>query len=595
MPDHDGLPATPDIYCQFPDYAGVVSWKTGFQLYRDAPVDPGGNELTFTQQDTQQAACLAQPDPDAPVCRIRFDRVRKDMFHDGLYGHTRGKPKSLFACLDGAMPPNPTGWLDEAARTCLGGAFNPEFNMPTSASGAGDGPGGDFVVTLGRWGFGFRGSEFVQASTTAHELGHTLWLFHGGGPPVPTSPITPEQAAQVRRNCKPNYLSVMSYLFQVGGLLDDSGTPHVNYSIEDVDDLDEFNLLDLGGGLPGNTSPYRPAWYAPAAAANVVFGSAATKFCNGMDFPEPLPPGWVDMARVDIPSVAAAIDWNANGSVESYFEQDINFDGAISGNSIDENPHEFLTDEPHLARSNDWVSLRLNQIGSRQSFGGFSAGFDFGGFDFGGFDFGGFDFGGFDFGGFDFGGFDFGGFDFGGAEQEIDLNILSGAGNAPAANQLTACRIGFDAGCIGLPSQLHRIRLDWLLPNALTVATFAVYRVEEGSSIAELVGTVNGATLTLVDEKELPDFTEFDVTFTYFVIATFVELDEMGVPLESGPSNFVTVEPVNVAAMANNDPESEPAYVTFIGAPLMVAAAEGVLANDGCVPSSVEKFWRSLC
>ena len=145
---------------------------------------------------------------------------------------------------------------------------------------------------------------------------------------------------------------------------------------------------------------------------------------------------------------------------------------------------------------------------------------------------------------------------------------------------MTACRIGFDALCIGLPSQLHRTRLDWQQSNAFTVATFTVYRVEEGSSVAEPVGTRNGATFTLVDTKELPDFSVSpNVTFTYFVVATFVELDEMGNPLESGPSNFVSIEPVNDPPLANADLESD-AYVAFIGAPLMVAAADGVLAND---------------
>ena len=41
-----------------------------------------------------------------------------------------------------------------------------------------------------------------------HELGHTLGLGHGGNA-VP--------------NCKPNYLSLMNYVFQLGGLIDAEG------------------------------------------------------------------------------------------------------------------------------------------------------------------------------------------------------------------------------------------------------------------------------------------------------------------------------------------------------------------------------------
>ena len=46
----------------------------------------------------------------------------------------------------------------------------------------------------------------MQAATLMHELGHTAALRHGG---LPNDP-----------NCKPNYQSVMSYLYQVRGLLD---------------------------------------------------------------------------------------------------------------------------------------------------------------------------------------------------------------------------------------------------------------------------------------------------------------------------------------------------------------------------------------
>ena len=61
---------------------------------------------------------------------------------------------------------------------------NPDFeplnyHVPTSASGVAELPGGNFMVTLGFWDE-FVGRPFVRASTTFHELGHTLGLFHGG-------------------------------------------------------------------------------------------------------------------------------------------------------------------------------------------------------------------------------------------------------------------------------------------------------------------------------------------------------------------------------------------------------------------------------
>jgi hypothetical protein len=86
---------------------------------------------------------------------------------------------------------------------------------PRDNSGIAELPGNDFIVSLfvqqpgqdwediataqaTAWGTTFD-EEFadIQAGTLMHELGHTLGLFHGGNEPLV--------------NCKPNYLSVMSY------------------------------------------------------------------------------------------------------------------------------------------------------------------------------------------------------------------------------------------------------------------------------------------------------------------------------------------------------------------------------------------------
>ena len=79
-------------------------------------------------------------------CRQRFDTNRRDLFHYLLYAHARGMPKST----------------DPAS---------PDFHVPRSSSGISDLPGGDGMVTLGLWD-NFVGTDFVQASTTMHELGH---------------------------------------------------------------------------------------------------------------------------------------------------------------------------------------------------------------------------------------------------------------------------------------------------------------------------------------------------------------------------------------------------------------------------------------
>src|SRR5262249_26777137 len=103
--------------CQFPDYPGTVSWKIGFQVYRDAPVGPEGSELSGQDQDKCEAAEFA----GTGTCRHRFDKTRKDYFHYVLYAHTRGVVKSA--------DPN-----------------SPDFHVPRGSSGIADVAGGDVLV-----------------------------------------------------------------------------------------------------------------------------------------------------------------------------------------------------------------------------------------------------------------------------------------------------------------------------------------------------------------------------------------------------------------------------------------------------------------
>ena len=56
----------------------------------------------------------------------------------------------------------------------------------------------------------------MQAGTLMHEWGHNGELTHGG------------RAGDA--NCKPTYVSVMNYLYQLRGLLDDGGRPHLDLS-----------------------------------------------------------------------------------------------------------------------------------------------------------------------------------------------------------------------------------------------------------------------------------------------------------------------------------------------------------------------------
>lgn len=106
-----------------------------------------------------------------------------------------------------------------------------------STSGVAELPGNDFIVSLGRWDV-TGGTPDQQAGTFMHEMGHNLGLHHGGGDDI---------------NCKPNYLSVMSYTRQNTGAYV-SRRP-LDYSRTALPTLNEGALDERAGiGIAGPTS-----------------------------------------------------------------------------------------------------------------------------------------------------------------------------------------------------------------------------------------------------------------------------------------------------------------------------------------------------
>ncbi len=162
------------------------------------------------------------------------------------------------------------------------------YNTSSSSSGQAEIHGDDMIVSL-YCAF----SDRNVAHTIAHELGHNLFLFHGGN---------------VLCNYKPNYNSIMNYLYQFPGVDNDCTPPGnlvLDYSIGDRITLDE-NDLDENDGT-----------------------------CGAPDF-------W---------------DWNGNSTIESSVVFDVN--------SADDDQELFCGGTlSSLSDFNDWANIRLTGLPS---------------------------------------------------------------------------------------------------------------------------------------------------------------------------------------------------------------------------------------
>jgi hypothetical protein len=144
-------------------------------------------------------------------------------------------------------------------------------------SGAAETRGNDIVITLG-CGFavtvgghsGTVGSTDQQEGTLMHELGHNLNLKHGGNSAT---------------NCKPNYVSVMSYSLQFNNFVP---TRLYDYSRADVNDLVEAAGLSEAAGIaytpPGISTPIAP--YGPTPVLTTTTNGADVNWDRASPFPD---------------------------------------------------------------------------------------------------------------------------------------------------------------------------------------------------------------------------------------------------------------------------------------------------------------------
>ncbi len=153
----------------------------------------------------------------------------------------------------------------------------------TSISGYSDLGGADSAVTLGLWETApnqdMSKRATVIAGTLFHELGHTIGLSHGGLYYDSTGSYVPTFEA----NCKPNYQSIMNYLFQLDGVGPSSAVAFSNQTLTTLTQSSfgsVTTLLDSDPGFVGNAATFPTStWYTPTAPSPTA--SPATLHCDG--------------------------------------------------------------------------------------------------------------------------------------------------------------------------------------------------------------------------------------------------------------------------------------------------------------------------
>lgn len=181
--------------------------------------------------------------------------------------------------------------------------------------------GNDLIVSLGLWSGGV-GSRDQQAGTLMHEFGHTLGLRHGGGDDL---------------NCKPNYLSVMSYSRQFNQSITDAALGNIFF----------FRALDYShSALPNITES--------ALNEGVGIGST-TRFLYGVANGTAIRRG---PTAADAKSPTAT-DWNNNGvTTNSAVTADIN---RINALGCGDDNFDTVQDGQTILRGHaDWDALQYD-------------------------------------------------------------------------------------------------------------------------------------------------------------------------------------------------------------------------------------------
>jgi hypothetical protein len=188
------------------------------------------------------------------------------------------------------------------------------------SSGIAELPGNDFTVTLGNC--GLNTSDLAntnalinfQASTIMHELGHNLFLQHGGN---------------VSTNYKPNYFSIMNYMYQLYGLSTIGNNEGDRYYIAHKKDLGDSVFATHPITYATLTNSFTTSTF----VMNYSNGSGGT-----------ISEGSADELSGLLRAGSTSIDFNGIGGVTGPVPYDLNYDGSITGTFSD---------------YNDWANINL--------------------------------------------------------------------------------------------------------------------------------------------------------------------------------------------------------------------------------------------
>ena len=300
LPAMGADPDRKDLFVEIDTHTGSILPLAGLDMVIDAfanapvpnPVGPDGITLHLLYDESDLATFQYDALPDSQIAAQKLERF--------------GTPS------DRSHPLWDEGLRDARLRVfryCVWGG-----TTVGGYSGWAEIPGDDSIVALDDPRYSVL-TQKDRAAVFMHELGHNLGLRHGGGDEI---------------HRKPNYLSIMNYMFMWPDVVPSFVNAQLDYSRDAFASLDESALFE-------NTGMGAPASY-----------SGRFTFFNTSPSGSPISRGYVDVTDTEI-------DWNDDLEISTEpVARDLNY----------HLPADIPTPGQLLHGHNDWSAVRLPLAGS---------------------------------------------------------------------------------------------------------------------------------------------------------------------------------------------------------------------------------------